>query len=139
VALFLLLLALLIGGFGLSFGTGTGSTGSDALQSQVAAAIPSWAARQGHSGNARFLAGARLFAETGCTNCHMYLGKGSTNLGAPDLSAEGTKNHSVSYLVAKLRCPSCVTPASSMPGFAALGTANLRKIAVFLEASKRGR
>jgi hypothetical protein len=104
----------------------------------VTAAIPGWAATQGQSENARFLAGARLFAESGCTNCHTYLGKGSTNLGAADLSAEGTKNHSSSYLVAKLRCPSCVTPGSQMPAFAALGTANLRKIAVFLEASKQG-
>ena len=136
MSLVFLLLALLLGGFGLSFGTGTGST--DSLQSRVAEAIPSWAARQGQTGNPRYLAGARLFAKSGCTNCHTYLGMGSSNLGGPDLSAEGTNGHSVSYLVAKLRCPSCVTPGSPMPAFAALETSNLRKVALFLEASKRG-
>ena len=35
--------------------------------------------------------GATLFAESGCLNCHTYLGTGSSNLGAPDLSAEGAK------------------------------------------------
>ena len=30
--------------------------------------------------------GAQLFAESGCTNCHTYLGSGVANLGAPDLS-----------------------------------------------------
>ena len=30
--------------------------------------------------------GAQLFAESGCTNCHTYLGSGVSNLGAPDLS-----------------------------------------------------
>ena len=83
-------------------------------------------------------AGANLFAASGCTNCHTYLGKGSANLGAPDLSAEGTKGHSLAYLVRKMKCPSCVTRGSSMPPFAALGPKNLRLLAEFLAASKRG-
>ena len=35
--------------------------------------------------------GATLFAESGCLNCHVYLGAGSSNLGAPDLSEEGAE------------------------------------------------
>ena len=37
------------------------------------------------------IAGAKLFAQIGCLNCHTYLGAGGSNLGAPDLSAEGAK------------------------------------------------
>ena len=35
--------------------------------------------------------GAEVFAESGCTNCHTYLGSGVSNLGAPDLSAIGNE------------------------------------------------
>ena len=39
----------------------------------------------------RIEAGAVLFAQTGCLNCHVYLGEGSSNLGAPDLSEVGNR------------------------------------------------
>ena len=45
--------------------------------------------------NAVAVAGATLFAESGCLNCHTYLGAGSSNLGAPDLSRgrrQGARN-----------------------------------------------
>ena len=133
MSLIFLLLLLLLGGFGLSMGSTT-----DSISSQVERAVPGWAQKEGQAGNARYLRGARLFAESGCTNCHTYLGSGSTNLGAPDLSAEGTKGHSISYFVSELRCPSCVKPGSPMPQFAALGPKNLRAVALFLTLSKRG-
>jgi len=135
VAILFILFALLFGAFGLS----TVGGGEPAVANDVAAHVPEWAQKQGLAGNARYVAGANLFAESGCTNCHTYLGAGSTNLGAPDLSAEGTKGHSVSYLVAKMKCPSCVTRGSPMPQFTALGPKNLRLLARFLAASKRGR
>src|SRR5439155_128411 len=98
-----------------------GATAQEAIASEVKAAIPGWAKKQGFQKNKEALAGANLFAESGCTNCHTYLGKGSRNLGAPDLSAEGTKGRSVAFLVSYLKCPSCVTPGSPMPAFAPLG------------------
>ena len=115
-----------------------GATAQEAIASEVKAAIPSWAKKQGFRNNKEALAGANLFAASGCTNCHTYLGSGSSNLGAPDLSTEGTKGHSVSYLMREMRCPSCVKRGSSMPPFAALGPKNLRLLAQFLAASKRG-
>ena len=44
------------------------------------------------------MAGARLFAQSGCQQCHTYLGTGSSNLGAPDLSKEGTRGRGVQGL-----------------------------------------
>src|SRR5204863_74888 len=104
---------------------------------EVKAAIPSWAKKQGFQNNKEALAGANLFAESGCTNCHTYLGTGSSNLGAPDLSAEGTKRHRIAYTIKHVQCPTCVTSRSPMPQFAALGPRNLRLLALFLAASKR--
>ena len=134
MSILLFLLLLVIGGFGLSMGTGTEAVAPRGYDT----AIPKWALRQGHPGDASYLAGAHLFAESGCLSCHTYLGSGSSNLGAPELSAEGAKGHTVSWFVAKLRCPSCVTPGSSMPPYQALGPNNLHKVALFLTLSKRG-
>jgi quinol---cytochrome c reductase cytochrome c subunit, bacillus type len=115
-----------------------GATAREAIASEVKAAIPSWAAKQGFKDNAKALAGANLFAESGCTNCHTYLGTGSSNLGAPDLSAEGSKNKGIQFQISHLECPSCVNPGSPMPSFKDLGQDNLTKLATFLEASKGG-
>src|ERR671932_609665 len=68
-----------------------GATAKEALASEVLQAVPTWAKREGFSGNAKAVAGAKVFATSGCTACHTYLGTGSANLGAPDLSGEGTK------------------------------------------------
>jgi menaquinol-cytochrome c reductase cytochrome b/c subunit len=113
-----------------------GATAQEAIASEVKAAIPSWAKKQGFENNKEALAGANLFAESGCTNCHTYLGTGSSNLGAPDLSAEGAKGKGIRFQIDHLKCPSCVSAGSPMPSFAALGEDNLHKLATFLEASK---
>lgn len=116
--------------------TWKGATAKEALGSEVVGEVPAWAAKQGFAGNAEAKAGATLFAQSGCLTCHLYLGAGSSNLGAPDLTAEGAKARGVDFQVNHLKCPSCVTPGSAMPSFASLGDENLKKVAVFLEASK---
>jgi menaquinol-cytochrome c reductase cytochrome b/c subunit len=116
--------------------TWKGATAKEALGSETVGQVPSWAKKQGFADNPVAVAGATLFAESGCLNCHTYLGTGSHNLGAPDLTAEGTKGKGVKWQVDHLKCPSCVNPGSPMPSFAALGNENLTKIATFLEASK---
>jgi menaquinol-cytochrome c reductase cytochrome b/c subunit len=113
-----------------------GATAQEAIAAEVKAAIPTWAKQQGFNANKEALAGANLFAESGCTNCHTYLGTGSANLGAPNLTDEGSKNKGVQFQIDHLKCPSCVNPGSAMPPFAALGEDNLHKLAAFLEASK---
>src|SRR5436309_8351913 len=66
-----------------------GATAKEALASEVVQAVPTWAQREGFKDNKDAVAGATVFASSGCTACHTYLGTGSSNLGAPDLSAIG--------------------------------------------------
>ena len=116
-----------------------GATAKEAIAAEVKAAVPTWAKKQGFANNKEALAGANLFAVSACTNCHTYLGTGSSNLGAPDLSAEGSKGKGIQFQIQHLQCPSCVNAGSPMPSFKDLGNDNLRKLATFLEASKGGK
>jgi len=104
--------------------------------SEAVGEVPAWAAEQGFADNPEAVAGAELFAVSGCLNCHVYLGAGGQNLGAPELTAEGLKGRGVEWQVEHLKNPGSKIPGSSMPSFAALGDENLQKIAIFLEASK---
>ncbi len=116
-----------------------GATAKESLGSENVAAVPKWAARQGFANNPQAIGGAKIFAQVGCETCHTYLGTGSSNLGAPDLSAEGAKNQGIKFQIAHLKCPSCVHPGSQMLPFPNLGQDNLLKVATFLEASKGGK
>ena len=80
--------------------------------------------------------GALEFFYSGCTACHTYAGSGSTNLNAPALTAIGRRHLGIRFQIAHLKCPSCVNPGSPMPSFASLGRQRLRRLAVFLEASR---
>jgi menaquinol-cytochrome c reductase cytochrome b/c subunit len=111
-----------------------GATAKEPLGAELVAAVPSWVKSEKLPTNA--VPGANLFATSGCLNCHTYLGSGGSQLGAPDLSAEGAKNKGIAFQIAHLKCPSCVNKGSPMPSFADFGEANLRKLAIFLEASK---
>jgi len=111
-----------------------GATAKEALGAELKAAVPGWVKKEKLPPNA--VPGANLFATSGCLNCHTYLGTGGSQLGAPDLTSEGSKNKGITFQIQHLKCPSCVNKGSPMPSFADFGDANLRKIAIFLEASK---
>src|SRR4051794_31243659 len=113
-----------------------GATAKEALGTELLAHVRDWAKVQGFENNQEAIKGARLFAVSGCLNCHVYLGDGGQNLGAPELSAEGAKNKGIAFQIAHLQCPACVNPGSPMPSFAGLGPARLKSLANFLEASK---
>ena len=68
--------------------------------------MPTWAKEQGFENNKAAIAGATLFAESGCLNCHTYLGSGSSNLGAPDLSAIGTNGKTAEQFAKYVANPS---------------------------------
>ena len=79
--------------------------------------------------------GAQLFAESGCTNCHIYLGSGVANLGAPDLSAVGNEMDAArleAYISNPREFGNQVMPVYGET----LSEEQLGQIAAFLEASK---
>jgi mono/diheme cytochrome c family protein len=117
--------------------TWKGATAKEALASEVVRDIPRWVKAEHLPKSA--LPGAHLFATAGCTFCHTYNGSGGSNLGAPDLTAIGSRNLGIATQIKHLQNPSSVTPGSPMPSFASLGNARLHQLAVFLEASKGGK
>jgi mono/diheme cytochrome c family protein len=117
--------------------TWKGATAKEALASEVIQDVPNWVKAEHLPPSA--LPGAHLFATAGCTACHTYNGAGGSNLGAPDLTAIGTRNLGIATQIKHLQDPSSVTPGSPMPPFASLGNDRLRQLAIFLEASKGGK
>ena len=113
-----------------------GATAEEALGSEVRREVPKWAQEQGFAGNQQAVQGARLFADSGCLNCHTYLGQGSSNLGAPDLTEIGTLGRGVDYWARWIRNPQAIKPGTQMPPFASLSEEQLRALGTFLEASK---
>ena len=111
-----------------------GATAKEALASEVVQAVPAWAQRQGFAGNAQAIAGAKIFASSGCTACHTYLGTGSSNQGAPDLSAEGKKGRNKQFFMQYIRDPSKFGN-NVMPKFG-FNDQQLSQLAAFLMASK---
>jgi quinol---cytochrome c reductase cytochrome c subunit, bacillus type len=112
-----------------------GATAKEALASEVVQAVPTWAAREGFQDNKQAVAGATIFASSGCTACHTYLGTGSSNLGAPDLSAIGTNGRGVQGFANYVADPSKFGN-NVMPKFGSLGQAKLTQLGEFLNASK---
>jgi mono/diheme cytochrome c family protein len=127
-----------------------GATAQEAIASELKAKVPVWIKDENLRANAQQLQGlppgadpeklvvqgATIFSEAGCLTCHTYLGSGSSNLGAPDLTSEGAANKGIDFQISHLKCPACENPGSPMPSFGALGDDNLLALAVFLESSK---
>jgi mono/diheme cytochrome c family protein len=113
-----------------------GATARESLASEVVQAVPTWAKRQGFAGNAQAVAGGRLFAESGCTACHTYLGTGSANLGAPDLTEIGKIGQGPQFFSDYVSDPSKFGN-NVMPKFGNLGSRqNIRNLGIFLSVSK---
>jgi menaquinol-cytochrome c reductase cytochrome b/c subunit len=113
-----------------------GATAKEALASEVVQAVPTWAKREGFANNPQAVAGAKLFAQSGCTACHTYLGTGSSNLSAPDLTAIGKGNQGAKFFSDYVANPRAFGN-TVMPVFGNLGSAqNIHSIGVFLSVSK---
>ena len=119
--------------------TWKGATAKEALGSElIAAGKPQeWAEQQGFADNATAVAGATLFAQSGCLNCHTYLGEGAGNLGAPDLSEIGASGRGVEFFKSYISNPAQYGN-NVMTSYSYLGDENLTKIATFLDASRGG-
>jgi menaquinol-cytochrome c reductase cytochrome b/c subunit len=110
-----------------------GATAEEALGGDVAL-IDEWVEGNALPEDAR--AGAMIFAESGCMQCHTYLGAGSANLGAPDLTDIGAQEgKNVEYFARYIADPR-EFGNNVMPQYASLGEENLRALGTFLEASK---
>jgi cytochrome c2 len=81
------------------------------------------------------LPGALIFVESSCLNCHVYAGQGAQNLGAPELTLEGTRNRGIDWQIGHLKDPPAFTPGSQMPPFGNFTDQQYQDLAIFLEAS----
>jgi mono/diheme cytochrome c family protein len=128
--------AVVILGALLALGVGRCSRSSESLGTDTPNFAPQWAVQEGFAGNQRAEAGARIFAQTGCLACHTYLGEGSQNLGAPDLTAIGRKSPHTEADYARYVANPAKYGNDVMPSFKSLGRTNLLKLGAFLAASK---
>jgi cytochrome c553 len=117
--------------------TWKGATAEEALGSEIIASGTTavWAEEQGFAGNAEAEGGAALFAQSGCLNCHVYLGEGNQNLGAPELTDVGASGRGIQYFKDYLTNPAQFGN-NVMISYSYLGDENLGKLAAFLDASK---
>ncbi|MGH3007639.1 MAG: hypothetical protein ACRDOS_17340 [Gaiellaceae bacterium] len=110
-----------------------GATAEESLASENVELVDEWAEVQGLSEEGR--EGATLFAQLGCQNCHTYLGSGSTNLGAPDLSEIGAGGQGADYFQQYVADPRDFGN-TVMPVYEGQGEEVLRAVAIFLEESR---
>ena len=113
--------------------TWKGATAKEALGSELLLLVPSWAEEQGFADNKEAVKGAELFAQSGCLNCHTYLGEGAGNLGAPDLSEIGATNDA-EFFVRYLTNPAAFGN-TVMGSYSYLGEENLAALGEFLSSS----
>ena len=120
--------------------TWKGATAKESLGSELVLQVPSWAKEQGFADNPAAVAGATLFAESGCANCHTYLGDGTSNLGAPDLSSIGATGKGAAYFARYVADPSKFGNVTMSPYGEEAGGAftkqQLLQVGEFLNASK---
>jgi mono/diheme cytochrome c family protein len=98
--------------------------------------VPQWAKDAGFADDPKAVVGAQIFAQVGCMSCHTYLGTGSANLGAPDLSAIGRDSHRGADGFAAYVADPSKYGNNVMPRFKDLGRTHLLELGAFLEASK---
>jgi hypothetical protein len=129
------LVALLLVVLSMGVLTYKGATARESLGSELIEAVPVWADRQGFAGNREAVEGGEIFAQAGCAQCHLYLGTGSQNLGAPELTEIGTGERGADYFARYVQNPAQFGN-TVMPPYAGLGDENLQKLGAFLDASK---
>jgi hypothetical protein len=119
--------------------TWKGATAKEALGSELIASgtVDEWAQEQGFADNPAAVAGATLFAQSGCLNCHTYMGEGNANLGAPDLTDVGASDRGVEFFKSYVSNPAAYGN-NVMISYSYLGDENLTNLATFLNASRGG-
>jgi menaquinol-cytochrome c reductase cytochrome b/c subunit len=114
--------------------TWEGATAKESLGGVAEEVLDDWQRRNNLPEAA--LAGANVFGTVGCQQCHTYLGFGSANVGAPDLSDIGAQEGKDAAYFARYVADPTQFGNSVMPRYEGLGEENLQAIGRFLEASK---
>jgi ubiquinol-cytochrome c reductase cytochrome b subunit len=78
--------------------------------------------------------GSKLFETLGCIGCHAVGGKGG-KIG-PDLSDEGSRNRSKSWLADQIRNPKSHFPKTVMPSFSSLKDSQVQSLVDYLSGLK---
>jgi menaquinol-cytochrome c reductase cytochrome b/c subunit len=110
-----------------------GATAEESLASENVELVGEWVEVQGLSEEGA--QGAELFAEIGCMTCHTYLGAGSSQLGAPDLSEIGADGRSAEEFATYIANPA-EFGNNVMPAYESQGEEVLMLLGTFLEESK---
>jgi hypothetical protein len=117
-----------------------GATATEPLASELIGDVKAWAQKEGFSNNTQAVAGAKLFASLGCTNCHTYQGVGG-NVG-PNLTAIGAKNLGVAFFAQYVADPAksgnYIMPKFGQAYGGSVTSAQLLQLGAFLNASKGG-
>jgi mono/diheme cytochrome c family protein len=104
----------------------------------VASEVARWAGAERFADDPHALAGARIFATSGCLACHSYLRRGSENLDAGDLTSIGRGRQGIRFFERYVMDPEKFGNRV-MPKYGNLGPQRLHDLAVFLAASKGSR
>ncbi len=78
--------------------------------------------------------GKTLYRQEGCFMCHQLDGKGGKV--GPDLTIEGNRRRTDTWLMGHFKDPSAYTPGSIMPSFENLTQAQLQALTLFLQIQK---
>ena len=111
-----------------------GATAKESLGSVPQEVLDDWQRQNNLPEEA--LAGANIFGTVGCQQCHVYLGVGSANVGAPELSDIGAQEGKDADYFARYVADPTQFGNTVMPRYEGLGEENLQAIGRFLEASK---
>ena len=117
-----------------------GATVAELAAGEAPVLVAKWT-RQQPAHDARVQKGATIFAQAGCLNCHTYAGSGTSNLGAPDLTAIGKTNNAAffaQYVANPSKFGNNVMPIFGAKDGGSLSDVQLQQVAAFLAASKGG-
>ena len=96
--------------------------------------MPEWAEAQGFADNEEALAGARIFAQAGCGQCHVSRhGRVQPRCAGP--LRRRRVGHGAEYFAGYVTNPAQFGN-NVMPPYAGLGEENLQQLGAFLDASK---
>jgi menaquinol-cytochrome c reductase cytochrome b/c subunit len=119
-----------------------GATAEEALGGEAEAIVTEWVDSGVIPDEPDVVAGATLFVESGCQQCHTYAGSGSANLGAPDLTEIGASGRDADYFASYVANPrefgNSVMPVYGADAGGSLTDEQLQQIGAFLEASTGG-